>query len=189
MYSTPFPLIPLIPMIRIHLLTIRCIIGPIDFDAWKLKQALLLEHGEYDHLDRDNLLNEIRNMTKREDKAFASALEVLLLHLLKYKCQPEVPEYNSTSWNNTIRVQRMAVRSLTCEKPSLQSVQEEVLEQIYEQIMQNLGSVAAWRLYFETDGEVNAKNLAIKYNETKKCLWSYEQIMDDNFYPDRTGDC
>jgi hypothetical protein len=66
-----------------------------DFVAWAEQQALILETEEFQKLDLANLVEEVRDMSRREIKAAQSQLVRLLKHLLKLNVQPDYPEKKS----------------------------------------------------------------------------------------------
>jgi len=157
-----------------------------DFNTWKEEQAMFLENRQFDKLDLDNLVNEVYHMTKSERQSLESRLEVLLLHLLKYKC---LPESESTSWNKTIKEQRAAISDLINNHPFLKSGIEDDLEEICKSILSRKGKIYAKKLHDETRGAVNAKNLYRVYATEGECLWSFYEIVNGTFFPERTGDC
>ena len=53
-----------------------------DFVAWADEQALLLEQKRWDELDLVNLVEEVRDLGRRERDALESQLIRLLMHLL-----------------------------------------------------------------------------------------------------------
>ncbi|MBE9192996.1 DUF29 domain-containing protein [Gloeocapsopsis crepidinum LEGE 06123] len=63
-----------------------------DFVAWAEQQALILETEEFQKLDLANLVEEVRDMSRREIKAAQSHLVRLLKHLLKLNVQPDYPD-------------------------------------------------------------------------------------------------
>ncbi|MEH2116697.1 MAG: DUF29 domain-containing protein [Nostoc sp.] len=60
-----------------------------DFYLWIQTTAELLKQGRLTELDLKNLIDEIETMGRSENKALRSNLEVVLMHLLKYKYQAE----------------------------------------------------------------------------------------------------
>ncbi len=60
-----------------------------DFYLWIQTTAELLKQGRLTELDLENLIDEIETMGRSEKKALRSNLEVVLMHLLKYKYQAE----------------------------------------------------------------------------------------------------
>lgn len=97
-----------------------------DFVLWAERQAQLLRDGLVEELDRDNLIEEIEAMARRAKKELHNRLEVLLIHLLKCKFQPE---RKGESWIRTINNQRREIRTLIDISPSLK---HDLLAQIDE---------------------------------------------------------
>jgi len=90
-----------------------------DFYAWTQEQAALLKAGRLDGVDTDHLIEELEAMGARERRELTNRLVVLLVHLLKWRYQPE---RRGNSWRLTIEVQRMDVAGLLEDNPSLKSV-------------------------------------------------------------------
>ncbi len=99
-----------------------------DFSKWANTQARLLKKGEYSKLDIDNLIEEIEDLSKREKQRLISHLEILLMHLLKVKFQPEM---HTVSWDLSIKEARHKANKALRENPSLKSKLKEILEDAY----------------------------------------------------------
>ena len=87
-----------------------------DFYRWTQQQAALMRQGQFSDLDTAHLIEEIEAMGASNRNALGSYLELVLLHLLKWRYQPE---RRSTSWRATIRKGRNAIARLLEESPSL----------------------------------------------------------------------
>ena len=74
-----------------------------DFYLWLEEQTQALQEGRYVDLDVENLVEELEALGRAEKNAVLSHLRVLLIHLLKWKYQPD---RRSSSWINTIDTQR-----------------------------------------------------------------------------------
>ncbi|HGM5420636.1 TPA: DUF29 domain-containing protein [Serratia liquefaciens] len=135
-----------------------------DFYGWTQEQADLLRSGSLSELDTQNLLEEIESMGRSERRELESRLEVLLAHLLKWKYQEG---RRSRSWTLTIIGQRQKVSRCLKESPSLKHKLNESLEGAYSDAI-----IAAER---ETQISRNV------FPDT--CPWTFEQIMDTDFYP------
>ena len=59
-----------------------------DFYAWSREQAELLRAGELGQADIEHIAEEIESMGRTEKRELISRLEILLLHLLKWRYQP-----------------------------------------------------------------------------------------------------
>ena len=60
-----------------------------DFHLWSRLQAVLLEEGRFGELDLANLIDEVRALGASERREIRNRLGVLLMHLLKWRFQPE----------------------------------------------------------------------------------------------------
>lgn len=136
-----------------------------DFYAWTNEQARLLREGRLAEADIAQIAEEIESLGKSEKRELISRLKVLLLHLLKWQFQPS---HRSTSWQLTIMEQRRSVLDHLADNPSLQAQISLATEQAHGSAI-----LAAAR---ET-------GLALRhFPET--CPWSFEQMMDPDFWPD-----
>lgn len=100
-----------------------------DFYTWTQEQVSLLKTQQWDQLDTVNLIEEIETLGRRERQELRNRLGVLLGHLLKWQFQPEK---RSNSWLGTIREQRVQIKLLLQDSPSLKPYLDEVFLTIYE---------------------------------------------------------
>jgi len=87
-----------------------------DFCLWVEMALELLQEGNLKDLDLENLLEEIEDMGNSQKQALESNLKVILMHLLKYKYQPEK---RSNSWLYTLTEHRQRIRKAFKNSPSL----------------------------------------------------------------------
>jgi Domain of unknown function DUF29 len=99
-----------------------------DYYQWLDTTAMLLSEGRLTEVDVPNLLDELEAMGKSQKRAIESYLKVLLLHLLKWKYQPEM---RSGSWRSSIRNSRLGISDRIEESPSLRDLPEVLLEKCY----------------------------------------------------------
>jgi hypothetical protein len=138
-----------------------------DFYAWTQEQAVLLRAKKWRELDYANLAEELEALGKRDRRELERRLEVLVMHLLKWRYQPERRE-RSRGWRSTIREQRRRLTRLLQDSPSLRS------------------EVPA----FLDDGYPHAREKAL--DETRlppealppTCPWTAVQVLDDAFWPE-----
>lgn len=100
-----------------------------DFYDWTQKQVSLLKTQQWEQLDTLNLIEEIETLGRRERQELRNRLGVLLGHLLKWQFQPEK---RSNSWLGTIREQRVQIKLLLQDSPSLKPYLDEVFFSVYE---------------------------------------------------------
>lgn len=58
-----------------------------DFNCWLETTVNLLEKKYFNKLDLENLIEEIKAMSRHEKRALKNRLTVLIMHLLKWKYQ------------------------------------------------------------------------------------------------------
>ena len=100
-----------------------------DFYTWTQEQVSLLKTQQWDQLDTVNLIEEIETLGRRERQELRNRLGILLGHLLKWQFQPEK---RSNSWLGTIREQRVQIKLLLQDSPSLKPYLDEVFFSVYE---------------------------------------------------------
>ncbi|WP_414586652.1 DUF29 domain-containing protein [Scytonema sp. PCC 10023] len=100
-----------------------------DFYAWTQQQVTLLKAQQWDRLDTVNLIEEIETLGRKERQELRNRLGVLLGHLLKWQFQPEK---RNNSWLSTIREQRVQIKLLLQDSPSLKLYLDEVFLAAYE---------------------------------------------------------
>nr|VFJ43485.1 MAG: protein of unknown function DUF29 [Candidatus Kentron sp. FW] len=134
-----------------------------DFYAWLIANAKLLRVNDFSKLDTENIAEELEAMGKREKREVISRLSVLLTHLLKWQFQSH---RRSRSWKNTIATQRMDIRALLEDSPSLRHEIAEKIATAYEKA--KLGAE------IETGME--------KFPET--CPFTLEEMLMRDFFPE-----
>ncbi len=100
-----------------------------DFYLWIKTTAKQLKDGNFAEIDLDNLIEEIESMGRSEKRALKSNLLVVLMHLLKYKYQPEK---RTNSWLSTIFEHRRRLKEDLTESPSLKKYLSEVFNECYQ---------------------------------------------------------
>jgi hypothetical protein len=87
-----------------------------DFYSWSLEQARLVREGRWDAVDRENVAEEIESLGREQFNKLASALRILMLHMLKWDHQPEL---RSRSWALSIKAQRAELDDVMADNPGL----------------------------------------------------------------------
>ncbi len=87
-----------------------------DFYLWTQQQADLLRQGALSALDIDHLLEEIEGMGSSQKNSLQSYLFNVLMHLLKWRYQPQ---RRGTCWELSIDNGRSAIERLIENNPSL----------------------------------------------------------------------
>lgn len=99
-----------------------------DLCLWATTMADLLKERQLDQLDCQNLIKEIEAMGRSQKKSLKRNLEILLMHLLKWKYQPHK---QSNSWRLSIDEHRERILKQFEESPSLKRHFDLVLDEAY----------------------------------------------------------
>jgi hypothetical protein len=89
-----------------------------DIHAWTEQTAELLKQRRFQEIDIEHLVEELESMGRRDRRELVSRLKMLLGHLLKWQYQPT---HRSGSWLGSILEQRLRIRDLLQDSPSLQA--------------------------------------------------------------------
>lgn len=100
-----------------------------DYYLWLTNTAKILKSKDLSALDLPNLIEEIQDMGRSEKNALESNLCIIIMHLLKYKYQPEK---KTNSWRYTIREHRRRVRKALRNSPSLKLYLNQIFPECYE---------------------------------------------------------
>ncbi len=136
-----------------------------DFYAWAMEQAALIRAGNLAAVDLEHVAEDIESMGKSEKRELISRLKVLLLHLLKWRHQPE---FRGNSWRLTIANTRDELADHLADNPSLKAKIAEA-------------SVSAYR-YARREASVETGLPLQTFPET--CPWSFDRLIDDAFWPE-----
>lgn len=137
-----------------------------DFYLWTQQQAALLRQGELNRVDLDlaNIAEEIEDMGKSNRWALESYLQNVLMHLLKWKYQPQ---RRGTSWRMSIRNGRRQIEKRLKNSPSLKPQLPAILEEEYPSARENAADETGLPLTTFPD----------------ECPFTVEQITGD-YWPD-----
>ena len=138
-----------------------------DFYVWCLTTAGLIREGKWHDLDPVVLAEEVESLGRSQKRELEHRLEVLVMHLLKWRYQLERRE-ESHSWYDTILEQRSQLGRLLRDNSSLRP-----------QVSMCL-----------TEGYVDARRRAL--GETRLldavfpqvCPWTAAQVLDAEFWPE-----
>jgi len=138
-----------------------------DFYAWTQEQAARLEARQFDALDIVNLVDEVISLGASERRALGSHLIILVLHLLKWRYQPD-GRLTSHSWSDSIRNARIQIDLLVETSPSLRPLLSGILTRYYPK---------ARRL------AADETHLALA-TFPEACPWSIDHLLDYDFFPE-----
>lgn len=139
-----------------------------DYYAWTQETIEKLRQGKLSEVNMEDLIEELEEMGGSERNELENRLTVLLMHLLKWKYQPN---YRSRSWQLTLKEQRLKIKIRLKKSPSLKPRLPGLGEDAYV-----VAVVAAAR---ETGLEEDV--FPATFEETG---WTWEQVQDMEYLPE-----
>jgi hypothetical protein len=133
-----------------------------DLYEWAKEQADVLRRRASNALDWDNLAEEIESLGASQRSEFRSRLKVLLVHLLKWKYQPE---WRCGSWRGSIREARDQIDDVLGDNPSLRTYSAECLAKAYAR------------------ARLRALDQTGLLSLPEACPWTIDEILDGDFLP------
>ena len=100
-----------------------------DYAGWAFHQAMLVRSGQFQLLDRAWVAEELDGLARQEFDRLASALRLILQHMLKWDFQTE---RRSRSWTVTIGLQRDVAEQQILDNPSLKPRRAEAIARVYK---------------------------------------------------------
>ena len=101
-----------------------------DYGLWAEQMANLLAAGRFSELDIENLVEEVRDLSKRERDSLLISIRLIIHHLLKWDYQPQL---RSRSWLITVQRERSNIADYLADSPSLKIyMTDEYLGKIYK---------------------------------------------------------
>lgn len=135
-----------------------------DFYAWTQEQIKLIKDKFFNKIDYQHLEEELQAMGASEKRELGSRLEVLLMHLLKWKYQPA---YRSGSWSDLIEEQRDKIKDHLADNPSLKTKMHDTMVKSYKYAIRGASKETGMS----------------KGTFPHVCEWSIKQVLDDEFFP------
>lgn len=136
-----------------------------DFNLWIEQTVNQLKTGNIQGLDLENLIEEIDSMGRNNKREIKNRLIVLMMHLLKYKYQPQK---QSSSWIATINEQRRQIKFVLEDSPSLKPYFEKELGNCYQEARKDA-----------------AKETGLSPDTFPvDCPFTQAQILDPDFFPE-----
>ena len=134
-----------------------------DLYQWTVEQGRALRDRVTNALDYDNLAEEIESLGRSDKREIESRLENLLVHLMKWRYQPE---WRSPSREASIDEARRRIEPIIKDSPSLRSYPEEALGDAYRYA---IGSKVIRALELRELPEA--------------CPWTIEDVLSEEFLP------
>lgn len=138
-----------------------------DYYLWLETTIQQLQEKNYEAIDWENFIDELADLSRREQDKLMSLLTRLFEHLLKLTYWESEREYNYQGWNGEIQNFRIQIKRLLIKSPSLKVYLVEILEECYQ----------------------DARKITIKKTGLTpstfpdKPIANLEQVLDDDWLP------
>jgi hypothetical protein len=136
----------------------------LDYQQWLETTVTYLSDRNFEQIDLEYLVAELESMGKSEKSALESNLVILLMHLLKYRYQPQK---QSDSWRNSIVEHRRRILRSFKHSPSLKRYFEQVFDECYQDARQ--------------DAKTETQLPLITFPEI--CDFAQAEVLDPDFLP------
>jgi DNA repair ATPase RecN len=138
-----------------------------DYSLWVLETVKLLQNRDFQSLDLENLIEEVGDLSRRDQKKLKNLLKRLLEHLLKLKYWESEVVRNQAHWKGEILNFRQQIRDELQDSPSLRPFLKQIFDDCYEDA-RKIASIRA--------------NLALDIFP-EDAIASLEQILDEDWLP------
>jgi len=100
-----------------------------DFALWIEQTAQQLRSGTFEEVDWENVIEEIESLGLSDKRALRSQVTRVIMHLLKWDYQQQ---RRSNSWRGSVAEERIQIRELLRDSPSLKPYLADVFAQCYQ---------------------------------------------------------
>lgn len=142
-----------------------------DFSGWADETAQLLAQRRFEEIDLDALIEEVEGLAIGDRRAYRSHITTIILHFLKLSLAPlNIYEPNLNGWSGSVRRARRAIVGLLEDSRSAAREKDKAFESAFR---------AARREALDECADFGP----VQWPET--CPWTIEQVLDDDFWPER----
>jgi hypothetical protein len=136
-----------------------------DYYHWTLEQARALRERRVEALDWERLAEEVEDLGRSEKRAVKSQLVRLILHLLKWRCEPQ---RRNDGWRVSVENSRDEIHDLLADNPSLRPELIGILGRAYK--------------IARRDARAGTGQADSSFPQT--CPWSLEELLAEDFWPE-----
>ncbi|WP_252176769.1 DUF29 domain-containing protein [Endozoicomonas sp. 4G] len=152
-----------------------------DHHKWLSEQVGLLANKQFDELDLDNLLEELKLGINDKLRELRRRLATLICYLLKCDYQTTVLKdscnnYFIKKWMGTIKRTRRDINELIDGNSSLKNYIEDTIVKAYPDGKED--AIGGMNQYSHSKAQLLNEN---SFPDT--CPWSYDQMMVEDWYP------
>ncbi|MBO0348201.1 DUF29 domain-containing protein [Phormidium pseudopriestleyi FRX01] len=138
----------------------------IDEYLWLAETVKFLRKNRLKDLDLDNLIEELESLGKRDFNQIKSLLRQIIIHLLLLQYWREEYDRSHRNWKGEITAFRA-------------DLSDRLTTTLENKLNQNLASI------YQTALKVVLQKTGLSQDTIpENCPYSFEQLLDDNWYPE-----
>ena len=139
----------------------------VEYDQWLARTISLLKENRFNELDKDHLIEELEDLSRREKKTVERFLEQIIRHLLLWQYWTVEHDYNANHWQAEIMSFRTQINEDLTQnlRNHLQENQVKIYEKALNYVKQKTG--------YEVDFP-------------KKCPYTLDQLLEMNWLPEKS---
>lgn len=99
-----------------------------DYAGWLSRQVELMKASRWSELDHANLIDEVESLGRSDYAAFVSAVEIVLVHMLKWDVQPDK---RTPSWVASIVEHRRRIAQSLRDNPSYKARIDDAVDRAF----------------------------------------------------------
>ncbi|MFP4413825.1 DUF29 domain-containing protein [Coleofasciculus sp.] len=139
----------------------------VEYDQWLARTISLLKENRFNELDKDHLIEELEDLSRREKKTVERFLEQIIRHLLLWQYWTAEHDYNANHWQAEIMSFRTQINEDLTQnlRNHLQENQVKIYEKALNYVKQKTG--------YEVDFP-------------EKCPYTLDQLLEMNWLPEKS---
>jgi len=153
-----------------------------DFYTWSLGQARALRERRFRALDLENLADEVENLAKTEARELTSYSARILEHFCKLAYWAWLRDRNERIWRAEVDAYRGRATRILRGSPGLKHILSQILEDAWDDARRKLAKETARSAVSDPQFARVAELGKQAYPDA--CPWTFDQVMDDNFWPE-----
>ncbi|MEQ8380781.1 MAG: DUF29 domain-containing protein [Coleofasciculus sp. A1-SPW-01] len=139
----------------------------VEYDQWLARTISLLKENRFNELDKDHLIEELEDLSRREKKTVERFLEQIIRHLLLWQYWTAEHDYNANHWQAEI----MSFRT---------QINEDLTQNLRNHLQENQVKIHGKALNY-----VKQKT-GYEVNFPENCPYTLDQLLEINWLPEKS---
>jgi len=139
----------------------------IEYDQWLARTISLLKENRFNELDKDHLIEELEDLSRREKKTVERFLEQIIRHLLLWQYWTAEHDDNANHWQAEIMSFRTQINEDLTQ--NLRNHLQENRVKIYEKALNYVKQKTGYEVDFP-----------------ENCPYTLDQLLEMNWLPEKS---